>query len=157
MLLKRQLTDSQILANESNERAKKSQEEIELLSRRKEELENRLSLLEQDYEDLLERASAAVGAGGMNTGEDVNELESIKAKLDAQTALKREATLVEITDLKQQLDIKVHENRSLIVTIDNMKSANEELKVCLFGFPIRPHFLPCSSIPLLRFLFCFTL
>lgn len=129
MLLKRQLTDSQILANESNERAKKSQEEIELLSRRKEELENRLSLLEQDYEDLLERASAAVGAGGMNsTGDDANELESIKAKLDAQTALKREATLVEITDLKQQLDIKVHENRSLLVTIDNLKSANEELK-----------------------------
>jgi len=129
MLLKRQLTDSQILANESNERAKKSQEEIELLSRRKEELENRLSLLEQDYEDLLERASAAVGAGGINsTGDDANELESIKAKLDAQTALKREATLVEITDLKQQVDIKVHENRSLLVTIDNLKSANEELK-----------------------------
>lgn len=128
MLLKRQLTDSQILANESNERAKKSQEEIELLSRRKEELENRLSLLEQDYEDLLERASAAVGAGGITAGDDVNELESIKAKLDAQTALKREATMLEITDLKQQLDIKAHENRSLLVTIDNLKSANEELK-----------------------------
>ncbi|KAI9623511.1 hypothetical protein KEM48_009406 [Puccinia striiformis f. sp. tritici PST-130] len=123
-----------ILANESTERAKKSVEEIELLSRRKEELENRLTLLEQDYEDLLERASAAVGGGGNSTGinnpngDDLNELESIKAKLDAQTVLKREASLLEITDLKQQLDIKAHENRSLIVTIDNLKSANEELK-----------------------------
>ncbi|POW16535.1 hypothetical protein PSTT_01314 [Puccinia striiformis] len=134
ILLKRQITDSQILANESTERAKKSVEEIELLSRRKEELENRLTLLEQDYEDLLERASAAVGGGGNSTGinnpngDDLNELESIKAKLDAQTVLKREASLLEITDLKQQLDIKAHENRSLIVTIDNLKSANEELK-----------------------------
>ncbi|OAV95994.1 hypothetical protein PTTG_10899, partial [Puccinia triticina 1-1 BBBD Race 1] len=128
LLLKRQLTDSQILANESTERAKKAQEEIELLSRRKEELENRLGLLEQDYEDLLERASAAVGAGGLASGEDAHELESIKAKLDAQSQLKREATLAEITDLKQQLDIKVHENRSLLVTIENLKSGNEELK-----------------------------
>lgn len=128
VLLKRQLTDSQILANESNERAKKAQEEIDLLSRRKEELENRLGLLEQDYEDLLERASAAVGAGGINGNDDINELESIKVKLEAQTAAKREATLLEITDLKQQLDIKVHENKSLLVTIDNLKGANEELK-----------------------------
>ncbi|CAH7684123.1 P-loop containing nucleoside triphosphate hydrolase protein [Phakopsora pachyrhizi] len=128
LLLKRQLTDSQILANESGERARKAQEEIDLLSRRKEELENRLTLLEQDYEDLLERASAAVGAGNINNGDDTNELESIKAKLEAQAALKREATLLEITDLKQQLDIKAHENKSLLVTIENMKSANEELK-----------------------------
>ncbi|KAG0145426.1 hypothetical protein CROQUDRAFT_658744 [Cronartium quercuum f. sp. fusiforme G11] len=128
VLLKRQLTDSQILANESNERAKKAQEEIDLLSRRKEELENRLGLLEQDYEDLLERASAAVGAGGINGHDDINELEGIKAKLEAQTIAKREATMLEITDLKQQLDIKAHENRSLVVTIDNLKGANEELK-----------------------------
>ncbi|CAH7675403.1 hypothetical protein PPACK8108_LOCUS10403 [Phakopsora pachyrhizi] len=122
MLLKRQLTNSQILANESAKRARKAQEEIDLPSRRKEELENRLTLLEQDYEDLSERASAAVGAGNLNTLDDVSELESIKAKLEAQAALKRKATLLEITNLKQQVDIIAHENKSLLFTIENLKT-----------------------------------
>ncbi|KAI8451944.1 hypothetical protein BY996DRAFT_6431983 [Phakopsora pachyrhizi] len=122
MLLKRQLTNSQILANESAKRARKAQEEIDLPSRRKEELENRLTLLEQDYEDLSERASAAVGAGNLNTLDDVSELESIKAKLEAQAALKRKASLLEITNLKQQVDIIAHENKSLLFTIENLKT-----------------------------------
>jgi hypothetical protein len=50
-------------------------------------------------------------------------------KLEAQYVVKRESALNEVSDLKQQLDLKNQENRSLSVTVESLKGANEELKV----------------------------
>lgn len=50
-------------------------------------------------------------------------------KLEAQYAAKRDAQQSEVADLRQQLEIKSNEVRSLNVSIDSLKSLNEELKV----------------------------
>jgi len=51
-------------------------------------------------------------------------------KLEAQYAAKRQAHENEVQDLKQQLEFKASEIRSLNASIDSLKSVNEELKVC---------------------------
>jgi kinesin family member 5 len=51
--------------------------------------------------------------------------------LEAQYAAKREAHHNEVADLKQQLEMKSNEVRSLTASIDSLKSVNEELKVSL--------------------------
>ena len=53
-------------------------------------------------------------------------------KLEAQYAAKRDAHASEVQDLKQQLEIKGNEIRTLNGTIDSLKSVNEELKVTWF-------------------------
>ena len=54
-------------------------------------------------------------------------------KLEAQYAAKRQAHESEVQDLKQQLELKTNEIRSLNTAIDGLKSVNEELKVCHFS------------------------
>lgn len=51
--LRRQLEDSSISLREHQDRAKQVTEENEMLTRRRDELEARLSTLEQEYEELL--------------------------------------------------------------------------------------------------------
>lgn len=53
----------------------------------------------------------------------------IQNKLEAQYAAKRDAHSGEVVDLKQQLELKGNEIRTLNATIDSLKSVNEELKV----------------------------
>lgn len=53
-------------------------------------------------------------------------------KLEAQYAAKRDAHIHELADLKQQLEMKSNEVRSLNASIDSLKSVNEELKVIYF-------------------------
>ena len=52
-----------------------------------------------------------------------------KAKLEAQYQAKQQAQASEVLDLKQQLELKGTEIRSLNSTIENLKGVNEELKV----------------------------
>ena len=52
-----------------------------------------------------------------------------QTKLEAQYAAKRDAHLSEVFDLKQQLEMKANEIRSLNASIESLKSVNEELKV----------------------------
>ncbi len=54
---------------------------------------------------------------------------SIKNKLEAQYVAKRDAHTNEVQELKQQLEVKGSEVRTLNATIDGLKSVNEELKV----------------------------
>ena len=51
--LRRQLSDGQSLLRDTIDRLRQSQEENEILGRRREELESRISGLETEYEDLL--------------------------------------------------------------------------------------------------------
>jgi len=52
-----------------------------------------------------------------------------QSKLELQYAAKREANVNELSDLKQQLELKTSEIRTLNASIDSLKSVNEELKV----------------------------
>ncbi len=51
--MKKQLSDGQTLLRDTVDRLRQSQEENELLVRRREELEARISGLETEYEELL--------------------------------------------------------------------------------------------------------
>ena len=51
--LRRQLAEGQSLVRETVDRLRQKQEESDLLTRRKDELESRLSTLETEYEELL--------------------------------------------------------------------------------------------------------
>jgi kinesin family protein 5 len=52
-LLRRQLTEGAGILRESLERAQMAQDELELVRRRRDEAESRLSALETEYEELL--------------------------------------------------------------------------------------------------------
>lgn len=52
-VLRRQLEDSQVLIKEQQDKSKQVLDENEILVRRREELENRLTTLEAEYEELL--------------------------------------------------------------------------------------------------------
>ena len=60
-------------------------------------------------------------------------------KLEAQYAAKRDAHAGEVQDLKQQLEIRGNEIRTLNATIDSLKSVNEELKVRILTFRDSPY------------------
>jgi kinesin family protein 5 len=53
----------------------------------------------------------------------------VQNKLEQQYVAKREAHLGEVQDLKQQLELKAQEIRTLNGNIDSLKNVNEELKV----------------------------
>ena len=124
-VLRKQLKDSQTQVSEQNDRLRQTAEESEALTRRRDELEARLSTLEQDYEELL---------GQTISNEDELDLSAepmrnLKAQLEAQFALKRDANVRETNELKAQLENKEKETKELQASIESMKGANEELKV----------------------------
>lgn len=124
-LLRRQFVESQILVRDSADRLRQTQEEAELANRRKDELEQRLSTLEIEYEELLEKTIREEEA--MNT-DIADSMADLKAKLEAQYAAKRETHISEVQDLKQQIEQKNMEMRGLNSTLEGLKNVNEELK-----------------------------
>ncbi|KAK7054863.1 hypothetical protein VNI00_003326 [Paramarasmius palmivorus] len=123
--IRRQLAEGQTLVRDTVDRLRQSQEENEMLTRRRDELESRVVALETEYEELLEKTIHDEETSNADLAESMTDL---KNKLEAQYAAKRDAHVSEINDLKQQLDMKVNEVRSLNASIDSLKSVNEELK-----------------------------
>ncbi|KAJ3551915.1 hypothetical protein NM688_g4433 [Phlebia brevispora] len=123
--VRRQLTDNQALIRETVDRLRQSQEENEMHIRRRDELEARITALETEYEELLEKTIHDEDVSNVDVAESMAEL---KNKLEAQYAAKREAHQNEVNDLKQQLELRSNEVRTLNATIDSLKSVNEELK-----------------------------
>ncbi|CCM02368.1 uncharacterized protein FIBRA_04463 [Fibroporia radiculosa] len=122
---RRQLADGQALIRETVDRLRQSQEEGEMNARRRDELEARISGLEAEYEELLEKTIHDEEVSNVDVAESMSEL---KNKLEAQYAAKRDAHLSEVQDLKQQLELRTNEIRTLNATIDSLKSVNDELK-----------------------------
>ena len=54
-------------------------------------------------------------------------------KLDAQYAMKLEAALGDAGDLKQQLELKAQENRSITASLESLRGTNAELEVRLIS------------------------
>ncbi|KAK0503280.1 kinesin heavy chain [Armillaria luteobubalina] len=123
--IRRQLAEGQSLVREAVDRLRQSQEENEMITRRRDELESRVASLETEYEELLEKTIHDEETSNVDIAESMVDL---KNKLEAQYAAKRDAHLSEVVDLKQQLDMKANEVRSLNASIESLKSVNEELK-----------------------------
>ncbi|KAL5511850.1 hypothetical protein ACEPAH_5068 [Sanghuangporus vaninii] len=124
-LIRRQLSEGQTLVRETVERLRQSQEENEMITRRRDEVESRLAALEAEYEELLEKTINDEETSNIDVVESMAEL---KNKLEAQYAAKHEAHLSEVADLKQQIEMRQNEIRNLHSTIDGLKGVNEELK-----------------------------
>ncbi|KAI6022682.1 P-loop containing nucleoside triphosphate hydrolase protein [Pisolithus marmoratus] len=122
---RRQLSEAQSTVRETLDRLRQSQEENEMVTRRRDELESRLTTLEAEYEELLEKTIQDEETSNAGIAQSIAEL---KNKLEAQYAARREASIAEASDLKQQLELKSNEIRSLNATIESMKNVNEELK-----------------------------
>ncbi|KAF8636549.1 hypothetical protein AX17_003361 [Amanita inopinata Kibby_2008] len=114
--IRRQLADGQHVLKETTDKLRQLQKDHETLVRKKDEADARYATLEVEYEELLEK------------GDRAEAVADLKDKLEAQYAAKRDAQLSEITDLKQQLEVKASEARNLNATIESLKSVNEELK-----------------------------
>ena len=129
---------------ETVDRLRQSQEENEMVMRRRDELEGRIAALETEYEELLEKTIHDEETSNVDIAESMTDLKvcrcialffnpvdlnSLQNKLEAQYAAKRDAHVGEVQDLKQQLEMKANEIRNLNSSIDSLKSVNEELKV----------------------------
>ncbi|KLO10673.1 kinesin-domain-containing protein [Schizopora paradoxa] len=123
--IRRQLAESQSLIRESVERLRQSQEESEIVTRRRDEVESRLAALEVEYEELLEKTIHDEENNNSDVAESMAEL---KNKLESQYTAKREAHLNEVADFKQQLEMRGTEIRNLNATVESLKGVNEELK-----------------------------
>ncbi|KAE9391655.1 kinesin heavy chain [Gymnopus androsaceus JB14] len=123
--IRRQLTEGQNLIRDTVDRLRQSQEENEMISRRRDELESRVATLETEYEELLEKTIHDEETSNVDVAESMTDF---KNKLEAQYAAKRDAHASEVSDLKQQIDLKANEVRTLNASIDSLKSVNEELK-----------------------------
>ncbi|KAH6918553.1 kinesin heavy chain [Coprinopsis sp. MPI-PUGE-AT-0042] len=120
--IRRQLSEGQSLLKETVDKLRQSQEENDLLAKRKDELETRITGLEAEYEELLEKT---IQDEETNNSEAIADLRN---KLEAQFNAKREAQSNEVADLKQQLELRSNEIRNLNASIDSLKGVNEELK-----------------------------
>ncbi|KIM49098.1 hypothetical protein M413DRAFT_59327 [Hebeloma cylindrosporum] len=124
--IRRQLSEGQTSARETVERLRQAHEENDMITRRRDELEARVTALEMEYEELL--AEKTIHEEEVNNVDVAELMADLKNKLEIQYATKRDALLSEVADLKQQLEVRNNEVRSLNGSIDSLKSVNEELK-----------------------------
>ncbi|KAJ7155943.1 kinesin heavy chain [Mycena crocata] len=123
--VRRQLSEGQNMIRETVDRLRQSQEENEMITRRRDELETRVAALETEYEELLEKTIHDEETSNVDLAESMTDL---KNKLEAQYAARRDAHISEVADLKQQLEMRNNEVRSLNASSESLKSVNEELK-----------------------------
>ncbi|KAJ6502503.1 kinesin heavy chain [Mycena sanguinolenta] len=123
--VRRQLSEGQNMIRETVDRLRQSQEENEMITRRRDELETRVAALETEYEELLEKTIHDEETSNVDLAESMTDL---KNKLETQYAARRDAHISEVADLKQQLEMRNNEVRSLNASAESLKSVNEELK-----------------------------
>ena len=75
-LIRRQLSEGQSLVRETVERLSQSQEENEMITRRRDEVESRLAQLEAEYEELLEKTINDEETSNIDVAESMAELKA---------------------------------------------------------------------------------
>ncbi|BGP55956.1 hypothetical protein JCM8202_005098 [Rhodotorula sphaerocarpa] len=120
--VRRQLEESTLSLREQSERSKQTHEENLHLAKRKEELEQRLLTLEQEYEELLDKTMAD------EEHTDADHVQDIRNKLEAQYAMKLEAAVNDANDLKQQLELRNQEVKAAQAGLEQLRTANAELE-----------------------------
>ncbi|KAI9187663.1 hypothetical protein H9P43_002054 [Blastocladiella emersonii ATCC 22665] len=114
--------------------------ENEMLSRKRADLESRLTTLELEYEDLLGKFIAESQNKTIQeeeqrvngTAPEVSEhLTDLKEKLESQYSSKREAFVAEIESLKTELFKKNDEVSTLLAAKETLEKANEQLTATL--------------------------
>lgn len=128
--LRRELADSKNLVAQHEQTINELHYENEHLTRKRDELEIRLTTLELEYEELLDKTIAEEEA---NNNIDITEtIAELRGKLEASFVAKKEVQQKEIDELKQELEKKNEELHKLNSALADLKRANEELQVKVF-------------------------
>ncbi|PKY38432.1 hypothetical protein RhiirA4_392002 [Rhizophagus irregularis] len=124
--LRRELSDSKTLVTQHEQTINELHYENEHLTRKRDELEIRLTTLELEYEELLDKTIAEEEA---NNNIDITEtIAELRGKLEAQFVAKKEVQQKEIDELKQELEKKNEELHKLNSALAELKKVNEDLQ-----------------------------
>ncbi|RIB10372.1 kinesin heavy chain [Gigaspora rosea] len=127
--VRRELAESKELVSTHEQTINELHYENERLTRQRDEFEIRLSTLETEYEELLDKTIAEEEA---NSNIDITEtVAELRGKLEAQFTAKKEVQQKEIEELKQELEKKNEELHKLNSALTDLKRANEELQNAL--------------------------
>ncbi|KAI8379311.1 kinesin heavy chain [Radiomyces spectabilis] len=126
--LRRDLAESKVLLDQHAKTINDLTYEKEVLDKKKADLEGRLGTLEQEYEELLDKTIAEEEAAVQKNVDIAETISSLKAKLEAQYAAKKEMQQKEIDDLKQELDRKNENHQKLSNAMADLKAANDQLQ-----------------------------
>ncbi|GES86895.1 kinesin heavy chain [Rhizophagus clarus] len=127
--LRRELSESKNLVSQHEQTINELHHENEHLTRKRDELEIRLTTLELEYEELLDKTIAEEEA---NNNIDISEtIAELRGKLEAQFVAKKEVQQKEIDELKQELEKKNEELHKLNSALADLKRVNEELQTAI--------------------------
>jgi len=127
--LRRELSESKNLVSQHEQTINELHYENEHLTRKRDELEIRLTTLELEYEELLDKTIAEEEA---NNNIDITEtIAELRGKLEAQFVAKKEVQQKEIDELKQELEKKNEELHKLNSALADLKKVNEDLQTVI--------------------------
>lgn len=110
-------------------------EDKEGLEYKRTDLETRLTSLEMEYEELLDK-TIAEEEEAFNRNTDIAEtISELKVKLEHQYASKKELQQKEIEELKKEVERKNEEYQKLSTAMSDLKRANEELQTAIASKP----------------------
>ncbi|KAI8375530.1 kinesin heavy chain [Blakeslea trispora] len=133
--LRRDLADSKILLDQHTKTIADLTEEKESLEKKKAELDAKFSNLEQEYEEALDKTIAEEEVAAQKNADMEETISTLKSKLEAQFALKREEQQKEIEELKQEIAQKTENLHKLTASLSDLKDANEKLQNTLAEQP----------------------
>lgn len=120
-LIRSHLAENQELIRDLQERIRVGQEEAELQSKRRQEVEKLLGKRDDAYEELLEKTTSSQSVA----------VADIKSQFEAKFAAQEELLRGEIAGLTERAESRAAEIRRLQSTIESYKLSNEELNRAL--------------------------
>ncbi|ORZ20530.1 kinesin heavy chain [Absidia repens] len=133
--LRRELAESKVLLEQHTKSVDDLTFERNALDKKKIDLEGRLGSLEVEYEELLDKTIAEEEAQAQKNVNISDTITSLKGKLEAQYAVKREVQQKEIDELKKELDRKNDSHQKLSIALTDLKAANDQLQSALSEQP----------------------
>jgi len=133
--LRRELSESKSMLEQHENMIKTLNEDKEGLESKRSDLESRLTSLEMEYEELLDK-TIAEEEEAFNRNTDIAEtISELKTKLEHQYAAKKELQQKEIEELKKEVERKNEEYQKLSTAMSDLKRANEDLQSAIASKP----------------------
>ncbi|KAI8583484.1 hypothetical protein K450DRAFT_221443 [Umbelopsis ramanniana AG] len=133
--LRQELAESKSMLEAHENLIKTLNEDKEGLETKRSDLETRLTTLEMEYEELLDK-TIAEEEEAFNRNTDIAEtISELKVKLEHQYAAKKELQHKEIEELKKEVERKNEEYQKLSSAMSDLKRANEDLQSAIASKP----------------------
>ncbi|KAF7727231.1 hypothetical protein EC973_007844 [Apophysomyces ossiformis] len=133
--LRQDLAESKALLDQHEVTIKNLNHEKDTLTVKRSDLEVRLSTLEAEYEELLDKTIADEEMAVKRSSDIKDTISELKGKLESEYAAKKEMQQKEIEELKKDLELKNEEHSKLSNAMVELKIANEKLQSALSSQP----------------------